>query len=123
LYLTDIQAFSDYKAAYERDLVSYYVKLQKFLEKVSATYRDTIDYSFVLNLLPLAHQVDLWMHGDPKQASYFTMQRSRPGGHINYRALAYEANQLLATFDPYLSAMRLLKKPDPTSREEFFDRS
>ncbi len=123
LYLTDIQAFSDYKTAYERDLVSYYVKLEKFLEKVSATYRDTIDYSFVLNLLPLAHQVDLWMHGDPKQASYFTMQRSRPGGHINYRALAYEANQLLATFDPYLSAMRLLKKPDPTSREEFFDRS
>ncbi len=123
LYLTDIQAFSDYKTAYERDLVSYYIKLQKFLEKVSATYRDTIDYSFVLNLLPLAHQVDLWMHGDPKQASYFTMQRSRPGGHINYRALAYEANQLLATFDPYLSAMRLLKKPDPTSREEFFDRS
>jgi hypothetical protein len=123
LYLTDIPAFSDYKAAYERDLVSYYIKLQKFLEKVSGTYRDTIDYSFVLNLLPLAHQVDLWMHGDPKQASYFTMQRSRPGGHINYRALAYEANQLLATFDPYLSAMRLLKKPDPTSREEFFDRS
>ncbi len=123
LYLTDIPAFSDYKTAYERDLVSYYIKLQKFLEKVSATYRDTIDYSFVLNLLPLAHQVDLWMHGDPKQASYFTMQRSRPGGHINYRALAYEANQLLATFDPYLSAMRLLKKPDPTSREEFFDRS
>ena len=123
LYLTDIPAFSDYKTAYERDLVSYYVKLEKFLEKVSATYRDTIDYSFVLNLLPLAHQVDLWMHGDPKQASYFTMQRSRPGGHINYRALAYEANQLLATFDPYLSAMRLLKKPDPTSREEFFDRS
>ena len=123
LHLTDIQAFSDYKTAYERDLVSYYVKLEKFLEKVSATYRDTIDYSFVLNLLPLAHQVDLWMHGDPKQASYFTMQRSRPGGHINYRALAYEANQLLASFGPYLSAMRLLKKPDPTSREEFFDRS
>lgn len=123
LYLTDIPAFKNYKTACERDLVSYYTKLQKFLEKVSATYRDTIDYSFVLNLLPLAHQVDLWMHGDPKQASYFTMQRSRPGGHINYRVLAYEANQLLATFDPYLSAMRLLKKPDPTSREEFFDRS
>src|SRR5438067_2931053 len=49
-----------------------------------------------LNLLPLAHRVDLWMHGDPKQAAYFTAQRSRPGGHINYRSLAYEANQLLA---------------------------
>jgi len=123
LYLTDIPAFADYKTAFEQDFVSYYTKLHEFLEKVSATYRDTIDYAFVLNLLPLAHRVDLWMHGDPKQAAYFTAQRSRPGGHINYRTLAYEANQLLAMYDPYLSGMRLPRKPDPMSREEFFDRS
>jgi hypothetical protein len=123
LYLTDIPAFADYKTAFEQDLISYYRKLQQFLEKVSAAYRGTIDYSFILNLLPLAHQVDLWMHGDPKQALYLTTQRSRPGGHINYRALAYEANRLLAAYDPYLSGIRLSKKPDPTSREEFFDRS
>jgi len=123
LYLTDIPAFADYKTAFEQDLVAYYTKLQKFLENVSATYRDTIDYAFVLNLLPLAHQVDLWMHGDPKQAAYFTAQRSRPGGHINYRSLAYEANQLLVMCDPYLSGMHLSRNPDPTSREEFFDRS
>jgi hypothetical protein len=123
LYLTDIPAFADYKTAFEQDLVAYYTKLQKFLENVSATYRDTIDYAFVLNLLPLAHQVDLWMHGDPKQAAYFTAQRSRPGGHINYRSLAYEANQLLVKYDPYLSGMHLSRKPDSTSREEFFDRS
>ncbi len=123
LYLTEIPAFADYKTAFEEDFVSYYTKLHEFLEKVASMYRDTIDYSFVLNLLPLAHQVDLWMHGDPKQATYFTMQRSRPGGHINYRSLAYEANQLLAQYDPYLSAMQLSRKPDPASREEFFDRS
>jgi len=123
LYLTDIPAFADLKVSFEQDLVSYYTKLQEFLEKVSTNYHDTIDYSFFLNLLPLAHQVDLWMHGDPKQAVYFTMQRTRPGGHINYRNLAYEANQLLAMYDPYLSGMRLSRKPDPTSREEFFDRS
>jgi hypothetical protein len=123
LYLTDIPAFADYKTAFEQDLVSYYTKLQEFLGKVSAMYRDTIDYAFVLNLLPLAHQLDLWMHGDPKQAAYFTAQRSRPGGHINYRTLAYEANQLLAMNDSYLSGMRLPRKPDPSSREEFFDRS
>jgi thymidylate synthase ThyX len=123
LYLTDIQAFADYKMAFEQDLVAYYTKLQKYLEKVSITYHDTIDYAFVLNLLPLAHRVDLWMHGDPKQAAYFTAQRSRPGGHINYRSLAYDANQLLVKYDPYLSGMQLPRKPDPTSRAEFFDRS
>ena len=123
LYLTDIEAFAEHKAAFEQDLVSYYMKLQKFLEKVSATFQDTIDYGFALNLLPLAQRVDLWMHGDPKQAAYLTAQRSRPGGHINYRSLAYEANQLLTRSDPYLSGMQLSKKPDPSSREEFFDRS
>jgi hypothetical protein len=123
LYLTDIEEFSEHKSAFEQDLVAYYMKLQKFLEQVSATFQDTIDYAFALNLLPLAHRVDLWMHGDPKQAIYLTAQRSRPGGHINYRSLAYEANQLLTRSDPYLSGMQLSKKPDPSSREEFFDRS
>lgn len=123
LYLTDIEAFAEHKAAFEQDLMAYYSKLHIFLEKVAASYHDTIDYGFALNLLPLAHRVDLWMHGDPKQAAYLTAQRSRPGGHINYRSLAYEANQLIATSDPYLSGMQLSKKPDPSSREEFFDRS
>jgi len=123
LYLTDIAAFAEHKAAFEKDLVAYYKKLQMFLDKVSALYQDTIDYGFVLNLLPLAHRVDLWMHGDPKQAAYFTAQRSRPGGHINYRSLAYEANQLLTESDLCLYGLRLSKKPDPSSQEEFFDRS
>jgi len=122
-YLTGVDAFAEYKTAFERDLVGYYTKLQIFLEKVSALYQNTIDYGFALNLLPLAHQVDLWMHGDPKQAAYLTAQRTRPGGHINYRSLAYEANQLLAKSDPYLSSMQISRKPDPSSREEFFDRS
>jgi hypothetical protein len=123
LYLADIEAFAEQRAIFEQDLVAYYSKLQMFLEKVSALYQDSLDYGFVLNLLPLAHRVELWMHGDPKQAAYLTAQRSRPGGHINYRSLAYEANQLLAKRDPYLSGMKLSKKPDPASREEFFDRS
>jgi hypothetical protein len=123
LYLTEIPEFSPLKDNFEQDLSAYYVRLQDFLEQVATTYQDSIDYSFALNLLPLAHRVDLWMHGDPKQALYLTMQRSRPGGHINYRQIAYEANQLLAAYDPYLSALRLSNRPDPASRDEFFDRS
>jgi len=122
-YLTDIPEMASYKAAMEGDLLAYYASLQEFVAKVEAQYHDTIDYSFVLNLLPLAHRVDLWMHGDPKQALYLTRQRTRSGGHINYRMLAYEASQLLAVSDPYLSALRLESRPDPMSRAEFFDRS
>ncbi len=122
-YLTDIPAMASCKAAMEDDLLAYYARLQEFVAKVEDQYHDTIEYAFVLNLLPLAHRVDLWMHGDPKQATYLTMQRTRPGGHINYRVLAYEASQLLAASDPYLSALQLEKRPDPASRAEFFDRS
>jgi hypothetical protein len=123
LYLAEIPAFAGQRAVFEQDLQDYYARLQTFLAQVAGQYGTSIDYSFVLNLLPLAHQVSLWMHGDPKQAIYLTLQRSRPGGHINYRALAYEANQLLAASDPYLSAIQLSKRPDPASRAEFFDRS
>jgi hypothetical protein len=123
LYLTEVPAFAEQKAAFEQDLLAYYDKLQALIEKVSLAYGDSIDYTFALNLLPLAQQVDLWMHGDPRQALYLTTQRSRPGGHINYRMLAYEANQLLAATEPYLSAIQINKKPDPASREEFLDRS
>ena len=123
LYLTEVSDFAEQRDAFELDLYGYYQQLQIFIDHIAQRYGADFDYSFVLNLLPLAHQVDLWMHGDPKQALYLTAQRVRPGGHINYRALAYEANQLLAASDPYLSAMRQESRPDPTSRDEFFDRS
>ncbi|GHO85489.1 hypothetical protein [Dictyobacter formicarum] len=123
LYLSEVPEFAEHKLAFEQDLAAYYQQLQTFLDRVAATYGERIDYAFMLNLLPLAHQVDLWMHGDPKQALYLTTQRVRPGGHINYRALAYEANQLLAASDPYLAAIQQTHQPDSASREEFFDRS
>jgi hypothetical protein len=122
-YLTAIPEMVPHKATMEQDLQAYYTNLQDFVAKVESHYHDSIDYAFVLNLLPLAQRVDLWMHGDPKQSLYLTMQRTRPGGHINYRMLAYEASQLLAASDPYLAALRIKSKPDPKSRDEFFDRS
>lgn len=123
LYLTEVEEFSSLREEFEKDLLDYYLKVEQFVRAMKKQFGDFIDYSFVLNLLPLAHQIDLWMHGDPKQALYFTDRRTRPGGHINYRVLAWEANQLIADSDPYLSAMRLDNEPNPASRDEFFDRS
>ena len=87
------------------------------------TFADTIDYSFIINLLPMAHKVVFFMHGDPKQALYLTHQRSRNGGHINYRLLAYEANRLISDSNASMAGMRLNKRPDPADRTQFFDRS
>lgn len=123
LYLTEIDEFSKLGSKFSHDLELYYNKLSNFIKKMNLRYGTSMDYSFVLNLLPLAHQVDLWMHGDPKQALYLTHLRSRPGGHINYRDLAYKANHLIANSDPYLEGLRLSVKPNPQSREEFLNRS
>lgn len=124
LYLTEAPALQGYRQSFEADLKAYYKSLEHFVSSVGKHYGSSIDYSFVINLLPLAHQMDIWMHGDPKQFLYMTHQRVRPGGHINYRTQAFEANKLIADSDPYLSGMRLLiKRPDPLNREEFFDRS
>ncbi len=123
LYLTKIPEFGDLQEKFEEGLSLYYQKLLGFVSKVNRQYGSAIDYSFIVNLLPLAHQMDIWMHGDPKQALYMPDQRTKPGGHINYRDLTWQANKLLADSDPYLSGLRLGGRPDPASKEEFFNRS
>lgn len=123
LYLSEVEQFEGLGIEFGEDLDMYYQRLYDFVHKVSNGYKDSIDYSFVTNLLPLAHQVSLWMHGDPKQALYMTHQRVRPGGHINYRVQAFDANQLIADSDPYLEGLRIEKRPDLKDRDEFFDRS
>lgn len=124
LYLSEIPEFQDLAEEFEADLIGYYKKLYDFVGVIHQTYGSNIDYSFVINLLPLAHRVTMFMHGDPKQALYMTHQRSRNGGHINYRVLAYESNLLISQSDPYLEGMVLSSQaPNPANREEFFDRS
>lgn len=140
LYLTKIPQFAEVASKFEDGLKDYYQNLFSFVEDVKGKYelsprpkdrgveflsydnKTSIDYSWVINLLPMAHQMDLWMHGDPKQYLYMTHLRVRPGGHINYRDTAYRMNKLVVGADSYLEGLGLNKKPDPKSREEFFDR-
>jgi hypothetical protein len=123
LYLTEVKRFSKLKESFTKDLRSYYKKLYAFMRKFALGNKDHKDFSFMINLLPMAHRCELFMHGNPKQAFYFTHLRVRYGGHINYRTLAFEANQLIARSDPSLGGLLLTKKPNPKSKLEFFDRS
>lgn len=123
LYLTEVDKFKTEAKNFTTDLNGYYEGVYSLMDRVEGEYGDSADFSFVVNVMPLAQMVDFYMHGNPKQALYFTDLRYRPGGHINYRALAYQANQLIADSDPYLSGIKLTNKPNPASREEFFDRS
>jgi hypothetical protein len=122
-YLTEVPEFADLRKKISRDLGLYYETLYSLLEVWEGKFGDSVDYSFVLNLLPFAHQTNLWMHGNPKQASYLTKLRVRNGGQITYRVMAWEAARLIAQSDPYLSSIKIDKRPNAASRKEFFDRS
>lgn len=123
LYLTDNSNLSEIRRQFENDLQSYYSQLQEFIALTSQhTWFPQYIYT---QLLPFAHIFTSIFHASPKEISYMTQLRVRPGGHINYRYLAYEIANLGANSEILLKAMLPdnILKPDPCSREEFIDRS
>lgn len=121
LYM-DIPEFKHLKLEMKERLEKYYENAFAFMEK-SHKYLGDVSYDFFINILPLAARSNIWMHGNPKQANYLTNLRVRPGGHINYRILTYDAARLLADNDPFLKGLELKKRPDPADRNEFFNRT
>ena len=124
IYLTENPELQEAKDHMVRGLEQQYDGLNKLLDDTHNEFGDDINYSFALNLLPLGHKTDMWMHGDPRQALYMTKLRVRPGGHINYRQQAWDLNQQVADSNPFLEGVRAgaEEKPDATSRQQFFDR-
>ncbi len=125
LYLTEIPEMAEIRASFEGALKGLYGGIERFM----STFKDVVDKDsdhgpVLRRLLPLAHRVELRMHGDPKQGFYMPHLRWRPGGHINYTTQAWDAATHLARSDPYLSGLVPDgARPDPTSRDLFFDRS
>ena len=123
LYLTQNPQLSAERIEFEKDLLGYYDLLKNFLEQAKPI--PEVSMTLIWELLPFAHIMKFWMHGSPKEISYMTKLRVRPGGHINYRLLAWQMAELSATSDPFLAAIDLGtdQKPDANSRDEFLDRS
>lgn len=123
LYLTKNPALKEIRQEFEQDLQEYYTRLQKFVD-LSSQY-DWFPQYIYTQLLPFAHIFTSIFHGSPKEISYMTQLRVRPGGHINYRKLAYDIARLGANSESLLQAMvpDNITKPDACSREEFIDRS
>jgi hypothetical protein len=123
LYLTKNPALKEIRQEFEQDLQEYYKKLQNFID-MSSEYEWFPQYIYV-QLLPFAHIFTSFFHASPKEISYMTQLRVRPGGHINYRQLAYDIAKLGANSESLLQAMipEHIVKPDACSREEFIDRS
>lgn len=123
LYM-DIPRFNNLKQEMKENLEIYYEKTFNFMERSHELMGDSTAYDFFINILPLAARSNIWMHGNPKQANYLVNLRVRPGGHINYRVLAYDAARKLSENDPFLAGLGLERaRPDPADRSEFFNRA
>jgi thymidylate synthase ThyX len=123
LYLSQNNNLKDEKKEFEFDLQGYYRKLLHFIDL--ADQADWFPKYLYLEMLPFAHILKLWMHASPKEISYMTKLRVRPGGHINYRFLAWKIAKLAGNSEPFLNHLgdTIGQAPDPSSREEFLDRS
>jgi thymidylate synthase ThyX len=123
LYLTDNLALVDIREEFEKDIIDFYTKLRSFVDKVKN--ETWFPQHLLVQLLPFGHIFTLFMHGSPKEISYLSQIRVRPGGHINYRMLAHNMAELAAKSEPFLVGLDLGvdRKPNPSSREEFIDRS
>jgi hypothetical protein len=124
LYVTEIPEFELLKSVMNVKFFSYYAALMQLQAAAEKEYGNDIDYTFMMNLLPLAQKSNIWMHSNIKQADYLGNLRIRPGGHINYRQLVYDATEKLSQADPFLrSIMPDAPRPNPSGRDEFFNRS
>ncbi|MBC7472383.1 MAG: hypothetical protein H7196_03955 [candidate division SR1 bacterium] len=123
LYLTDNLALVDIREEFEADLVDYYKLLQRFIEKIQKEI--WFPKHLLVQLLPFGHVFTVFMHGSPKEISYLSQIRVRPGGHINYRILAHKMAELAGKSEPFLVGLDLSDdmRPNPSSRDEFVDRS
>lgn len=101
-------------------LEDYYLHLLSFSERLP----DAISPRILLSVTPNAQQVDAYFTGGPKEISYMSQLRVRPGGHINYRDIAFQLAESASAIDPLLAALSLpaAQRPDPFSHEQFFDR-
>ncbi len=121
LYLTENPELINEKNEFEKDLLGYYNLLENFLKKIEN--QTEIFQNIFWEVLPFAHIMKMWLHASPKEISYMTKLRVRPGGHINYRMIAYLIAKKISQKDPFLCSLKIKQKPNPCSKEEFLDRS
>lgn len=119
LYL-DIPEMAELKQEFLADLDLLFDEGEKLSKKILEV---GLEFMYILpQLAPFAYNMMVILQGDEKDGSYLSCLRSMPGGHINYRLIAWLIAHLIATLKPLLSGLELPTKPFISSREEFISR-
>lgn len=121
-YFEEGQKLAGLREEFEQDMTTLYESIQAFLDMLASS-NEHVPQTFVYQLLPLGHKMPIMMHASLKELSYMSQLRTRPGGHINYRLIAWELVQKAKDWSPWLAGMDIGARPDPSSRTELLDRS
>lgn len=116
--------FSGLKKEYEKRLAATYERIRAWHKAAVAEIGTDLAHEYTTYLLPHAHATRYRFYGSIDDLQYTINLRSRNGGHIAYRSLAYSWLKKLAQADSFwISLLGKIPAVDAGSREQFIDRS
>ncbi|MEX0895573.1 MAG: FAD-dependent thymidylate synthase [Patescibacteria group bacterium] len=109
---------------YESRLIETYDLIRNWQARAEKQLSPAMATEFTKYLLPHAHSTAYRFYGSVDDLQYLIHLRTRPGGHIAYRALTATWLKKLAQKDQFWQPMHdNLPTVDAASREQFVDRS
>lgn len=120
----EIPKLQDLRDEYEKCLTETYEMIKKWRVVSTQFMSDEMSKEYTRYLLPHAHSTRYSFYGSFDDLQYTINLRVRRGGHISYRSLVYKWLELLNSLDGIWYPLLInTEKPDPTSRDQFIDRS
>jgi thymidylate synthase ThyX len=120
----DIPALSKLRKEYEGRLIETYQRIKEWREMAKDIISKEVLDEFTKYLLPHAHSTRYIYYGSFDDLQYIANLRTRNGGHIAYRKLAYEWLRNLSYLDPiWRPLLRKIIEPKIDDKHQFVDRS
>lgn len=120
----NIPELREVKKDYVNRFNKTYNKVKKFIKSASNEMPEETVREYSRYLLPHAHAARYKLYGSFDDWQYLFHLRTRNGGHIAYRKLSYDWLQALAKKNVIFKPMlKNIPEVDPSSREQFLDRS
>ncbi len=120
----EIPKLKELRKEYENCLKETYDLIKKWRKVSSQFMSDEVSKEYTKYLLPHAHSTKYIFYGSFDDLQYTINLRSRRGGHISYRSLVYKWLELLNSKESiWYPLLNSIEFPDPSSREQFLDRS
>lgn len=119
-----IPALVGLRKEYEKRLAKTYGKIKAWHNRAEKILDPDLAHEYTTYLLPHAHATRYRFYGSFDDLQYTIQLRSRNGGHIAYRSLAYSwLEKMSKSSKIWQTLLQKLPKVDPASREQFIDRS